>query len=115
MISSDANDDKDDQDEEPIFWRGSNCMCAFSCKAIQSDSVKRHLIALGDNSNNDVLGFDSILLFLSADIILPILLKFFNVSIENKIVIPDWKLSKVTPIYKGKGNKEEAGNYRPIS
>ena len=54
-------------------------------------------------------------MFLSADIILPILLKFFNVSIENKIVIPDWKLSKVTPIYNGKGNKEKAGNYRPIS
>ena len=115
MLSSDANDDKDDQDEEPLFWRGSNCMCSFSFKAIQSDCVKRHLIALGDNSNNDVLGFDSRLLFLSADIILPILLKFFNVPIENKIVIPDWKLSKVTPIYKGKGNKEEAGNYRPIS
>ena len=82
---------------------------------IKSDCVKRHLIALGDNSNNDVLGFDSRLLFLSADIILPILLKFFNVSIENKIVIPDCKLSKVTPIYNGKGNKEEAGKYRPIS
>ena len=34
----------------------------------QSDSVKRHLIALGDNYNNAVLGFDSRLLFLSADI-----------------------------------------------
>ena len=55
-------------------------MCSFSFKAIQSDFVKRHLIALGDNSNDDVLGFDS-RLFLSADIILPILLKFFNVSI----------------------------------
>ena len=37
-------------------------------------------------------------MFLSANIILPILLKFFNVSIENKIVIPDWKLSKVQRI-----------------
>ena len=82
---------------------------------VQFDSVKRHLIALGDNYNNDVLGFDSRLLFMSADIILPILLKFFYVSIENKIVIPDWKLSKVTPIYKGKGNQEEADNYRLIS
>ena len=77
-------------------------MYSFSFKAIQNDCVKRHLIALGDNYNNDVLGFDSRLLFLSADIILPILLKFFNVSIENKIVIPNWKLPKVTPIYKGR-------------
>ena len=42
-------------------------------------------------------------------------MKFSNVSIENKIVIPDWKLSKVTSIYRGKGNTGEAGNYRPIS
>ncbi len=43
------------------------------------------------------------------------LITFYNASLTNKIVISDWKVSKVTPIYKGKGNNEEAGNYRPIS
>ena len=52
---------------------------------------------------------------MGAEIIAPILTKFYNASLTNKIVISDWKVSKVTPIYKGKGNKEEAGNYRPIS
>ena len=37
--------------------------------------------------------------FLSADIIAPILTKFYNVSIETQSVISDRKLSKVTPIY----------------
>ena len=55
------------------------------------------------------------MLFLSADIIAPILTKFYNVSVETETVISDWKLSKVTPIYKRKGSKDEAGNYRPIS
>ena len=55
------------------------------------------------------------MLFLSADIIAPILTKFYNVSVETETVISDWKLSKVTPVYKGKGSKDEAGNYRPIS
>ena len=52
---------------------------------------------------------------MGAEIIAPILTKLYNASLINKIVISDWKVSKVTPIYKGKGNKEEAGNYRPIS
>ena len=54
-------------------------------------------------------------MFLSADIIATILTKFYNVSIETQSVISDWKLSKVTPIYKGKGSKDDAGNHRPIS
>ena len=52
---------------------------------------------------------------MGADIIAPILTTFYNASLTNNIVISDWKVSKVTPIYKGKGNKEEAGNYRQIS
>ena len=58
---------------------------------------------------------DSRLLFLSAEIIAPIWTNKFNVSIETQSVISDWKLSKVAPIYKGKGSKDDVGNYRPIS
>ena len=57
-----------------------------------------YALKLDDVTNNDVLGFDSRLLFLSADIIAPILPNFFNVSIETQSVISDWKLAKVTPI-----------------
>ena len=56
------------------------------------------LMVVKANFNNDVLGFYSRLLFLSAEIIAPILTKFYNVSIETQSVISDWKLSKVTPI-----------------
>ena len=35
------------------------------------------------------------MLFLSADIIAPILTTFYNVSVETETVISDWKLSKV--------------------
>ena len=101
--------------ENAIFWRGSNCATRFNLNDIHLEAVRKQLFALGNNSNNDVLGFDSKLLFLGADIIAPILTTFYNASLTNEIVISDWKVSKVTPIYKGKGNKEEAGNCRPIS
>ena len=52
---------------------------------------------------------------MGAEIIAPILTKLYTASLSNTIVISDWKVSKVTPVYNGKSNNEEAGNYRPIS
>ena len=108
--------DDNNNTENAIFWRGSNCSSRFNFSDIHLEGVRKQLFALGNTSNNDVLGFDCKLLFLGAEIIAPILTTFYNASLTNYIVISDWKVSKVTPIYdKGKGNKEEAGNYRPIS
>ena len=98
-----------------FFWRGSNCTSRFNFNDLHLEAVRKQLFALGNTSNNDVLGFDSKLLFLGAEIIAPILTKCYNASLTKKIVISDWKVSKVTSIYKEKGNKEEAGNYRPMS
>jgi hypothetical protein len=38
----------------------------------------------------------------------------FNLSIQTAIFPNDWKLAKVSPIYKGDA-KDNVGNYRPIS
>ena len=105
-----------DGGESEFVWRGSNSTmsCCFKFTTIEQDCQK-HLLKLDDVTNNDVLGFDSRLLFLNAGIIAHILTKFYNVSIETQSVISHWKLSKVTPIYKGKGSKDDAGKYRPIS
>ncbi len=105
----------DNNTENAIFWRGSNCTSRFNFNDIHLEAVRKQLFALGNTSNNDVLGFDSKLLFLGAEIIAPILTQFYNASLTNRIVISDWKVSKLRPIYKGKGNKAEAGNCRPIS
>ena len=67
---------------------------------VHIEAVRNQLFALGNTSNNDVLGFDSKLQFLGAEIIAPILTKFYNASLTNKIVISDWKVSRVTAIYK---------------
>ena len=49
------------------------------------------------------------------DILTPIINKFANVSLETNRVLNDWKLSRVTPIFKGKGDVNDKRNYRPIS
>ena len=38
-----------------------------------------------------------------------------NLSIKADTVPQDWKLARVTPIYKGGGDKDDPSNYRPIS
>ena len=39
----------------------------------------------------------------------------FNLSLSTNKVPKDWKFAKITPIYKGKGDKNLECNYRPIS
>ena len=101
--------------ENHIYWRGSKCISNFNITEVPNASIENLLSALGDKSSNDILGFDSKLLWLCCDIISPLITKFVNASIITNHVLLDWKVSRVTPVYKGKGTKTEEGNYRPIS
>ena len=56
----------DNNTENAIVWRGSNCTSRFDFNDIHLEAVMKQLFALGNTSNNDVLGFDSKLLFLGA-------------------------------------------------
>jgi hypothetical protein len=100
---------------EPIPWKGLCTNQRFKFVNIQVQDVITILGKLGSDSNVDVLGFDAKLLCISASIISPLLTRMINVSVFSNIVIDDWKTAKVTPVYKGKGDKFEKGNYRPIS
>ena len=52
---------------------------------------------------------------MSSNIIAPSLTRILNISLETGVIPADLKITRVTPVYKGKGSKWEETNYRPIS
>jgi hypothetical protein len=102
--------------DESHPWKGPDSTTSkFNFKNIEVYSIKKLLISLGESSNCDVLGFDSKLLFHSAEIIAPYITRLINLSLQEGIVVDDWKVSKVTPVFKGGDDKFSKTNYRPIS
>ena len=98
-----------------VKWRNPPCVHKFEFVVLRSADVLKSINALRNESSNDALGFDTKLLKMSAHIVAPVLTKLFNMSLSQGTVPSDWKYAKVTPIYKGKGEKDFEGNYRPIS
>ena len=96
-------------------WKNPPCSFNFRFSPVNEEWVKKALMKLNSNSNVDILGFDRKLLRCSAEIISPIICKFFNASLITSTVISDWKMARVTPVFKEKGDKSDFSNYRPIS
>ena len=59
--------------------------------------------------------FDTKLLRLSAALLTPLITHIFNLSLCLGTIPNEFKLAKITPIYKRNGSKSDPGNYRPIS
>ena len=96
-------------------WLNPECMYRFLFKSVASADVLKHLLSLGEESNLDILGIDSKLLYIGATILEPYLTNLINMSIATSYIPDDWKIARVTPIYKGKGCIKNKTNYRPIS
>ena len=72
-----------------------------------SETLKPRKAVAIDNINNEMLGC-------LLDICPSVILKLFNLILDNNDVLPDWLISFIVPIHKG-GPKSAPSNYHGIS
>ena len=86
----------------------------FNFISVDVNFVLHELLHLSPDPKMDVLNFDCKLLRIASPIIAPILTHTYK-SLCFGSIPSDLKLACITPIYKGKGDKENPTYYRPIS
>ena len=92
-----------------------HCDENFDFLEVNVNFTLRELLKLPMRTNLDGIDMDPKLLKLSAPAIAPSLTHIFNLSLYHGLIPSDWKVARITPIYKRKGLKSDASNYRPIS
>lgn len=87
---------------------------SFSIPKMTESFVKKEIFKM---SSAKATGLDNIsvkLLKMTSSVITNILTYIMNFSIENCIVENDWKVARVTPIFKS-GDEHTVNNFRPVS
>ena len=87
---------------------------SFEFQTITYDELKKVVENLKTNKSPGLDNISIKLIKEAGDSIIPSLNHLFNLSLSSVIFPEDWKVAKVTSIYKS-GDKSDCGNYRPIS
>jgi hypothetical protein len=87
----------------------------FDFSKFSQIEVCKALNELDKDSSPGYIGIETVIFKESANELSSALTDLFNHCIKDSKIPEDWKISYVTPVYKGKGSKSELENYRPIS
>ena len=86
----------------------------FSFKSCSSNEVRKLFEKLETKKSTGLDNLPSRMLKIAAGVLAPSLAFLFKESISSGIVSTEWKLARVTAIFK-KGKRQNVNNYRPIS
>lgn len=86
----------------------------FSFSLVTLDEVEKLLLNLKSNKSCGLDKISSKLLKDAASVVAPSLVRIFNICISSGIFPDDWKIARVSPLFKA-GERDKCGNYRPIS
>ena len=86
----------------------------FSFAEISLESVLKTVKSINPNKATGPDNIPNKVLKMAAEILSPSLTAIFNRSLSMGIYPDDWKMARVLPIFKS-GDKEDIGNYRPVS
>ena len=76
----------------------------FSLEAVTPTEIEKIIRSLKNSKASGIDELDTYILKLVKDIIVPAVCHIINLSIEQKKFPTKWKIAKVVPLYKGKGN-----------
>ncbi|KAL9978815.1 hypothetical protein ACROYT_G016381 [Oculina patagonica] len=93
--------------------RGS--ACEFDIPPITQKETAELLLSIPAHKATGDDGISAKLLKIAAPAIVPSLAKLLNHCLRTKTFPSAWKVARVTPVFKGNGNRNDKNNYRPIS
>jgi len=86
----------------------------FHLKKVEPSRVLKLLNGVNVRKATGIDKIANIILKIAAPVIYGSLTNIFNLSIASNVFPSDWKVTKISPVFKS-GNKSEAKNNRPIS
>ena len=90
-------------------------MPPFAFKMISNIAIYKFLYKLKTSTTLDISDVNTYLLKTSAHLIAPSLTHIFNLPLYSGILPSNFKIARVTPVYKKSGDPADVSNYRPIS
>ena len=87
---------------------------SFNLKKVEASSVLKSLTRVKINKAAGIDKISNKILKIAAPVIYKNLTDLFNLSITSGVFPSDWKIAKVSPLFKS-GDLSNTNNYRPIS